>query len=562
MNRNEPLYRLSNSTVAEPLLNQWAAWAHVMSPVVASFWLQNYQLKMLNSFVQDPTIHEEACRKPTLRSGAFANIRGERVGEVRELLAATKKVRTENLKLAKSTNDFLNYLANEGRGQSLEPYYAKLPEELRGYVELVYDYYNHPIVRFFESLLYESPYHNKNLQSLRILQQTRDDARLFFQNTPRLEEPDQISWSIPFDQPQVDEFFRLDRTPQPLGYIRELLGLEAVHEPLLRTFLTEESAPPPEKWEGDGARIRTLGHAGVLLEWNGTSILVDPYVSVLPSEGGVERLSYQELPETIDYVLTTHLHQDHFCLETLLRLRHKIGCLVVPKSSGVFYGDISLKLLAQSAGFKNVMELDVLESIKFPGGEIVGAPFLGEHADLPHSKSAYVVRADHEQVLFGADSDCLDQNIYHHLRRVLGPIGTVFIGMECVGAPLSWACGPFLPIKTEYKFDQSRRYKGCDSNRALKILEAVGATRVYVYAMGLEPWMEHLLGLAYTDDAPQIKEARTLLSVARERNFLEAELVNGKMEILLSDQTPRNVISGVEALPKGWEQTEALFTFE
>jgi hypothetical protein len=78
---------------------------------------------------------------------------------------------------------------------------------------------------------------------------------------------------------------------------------------------------------------------------------------------------------------------DHFGLETLLRLRHGIECLVVNRSHGVFYGDISLKLLTQKLGFKNVVELDTLESISLPGGEIIAIPFMGEQADLPHGKN-------------------------------------------------------------------------------------------------------------------------------------------------------------------------------
>jgi Diiron non-heme beta-hydroxylase N-terminal domain/Beta-lactamase superfamily domain len=538
----EPLYRLNKSTVAEPLVNRWAAWAHVMSPVPASLHLLNYQLKMLDSYLSDPQIHEEACQKPKLRSGAFVNVGKERAPEVRDFLARTREALADNLKLARDVLDFQTNLTREAKGQSLEPYYARVPESFRGYVELVYDYYNHPIVRFIESMFYESPYHKKGLQSIRLFRNTSDADYLFFQNTPRLPEPDQIEWAVPFDDERVDELFRLDYAPRPLAEIRDLLGLQPSDDERLLPLLTEEPAPPPPaRWEGSAARVRTLGHAGVLVEWNGTSILVDPYVSVIPGDGGIDRISFHDLPERIDYVLITHLHQDHFCLETLLRLRHKIDCLVVPRASGMFYGDISLKLLARSIGFKRVLELDALETIRFPGGEIKGIPFMGEHADLPHSKTAYLVRAAGEQILFGADSDCLDRRVYQNLRRILGTVETVFIGMECVGAPLSWACGPLLPFKSEYKHDQSRRYKGCDATRALNILEGVGAKRVYLYAMGLEPWMEHLLGLAYADDSPQIKESKKLLAVARQKKFAAAELVFGKMEILLGGDHPQGV---------------------
>jgi hypothetical protein len=278
----------------------------------------------------------------------------------------------------------------------------------------------------------------------------------------------------------------------------------------------------------------------------------------------MDRYSYDSLPEKIDYVLITHIHQDHFAIETLLRLRHKIGCLVVPRATGIFWGDISLKTLAHKIGFEHVVELDALESLPLPDGEIIAVPFMGEHADLAHGKSGYVIRTGHEQILFGADSDCLDRRMYEHLRRILGPIQTVFLGLECVGAPLTWSCGPFLPVKPEHSHNQSRRYHGCDSRRALEILEAVGARRMYIYAMGLEPWMEYLLGLAYTEEAEQIKEARRLVASAPARGLEHAELLFGKREILLDNQPSSaraHLIETATALTPA-EQTEDQFAFD
>jgi L-ascorbate metabolism protein UlaG (beta-lactamase superfamily) len=526
-------YRLADAAAAEPLVNRWVAWSHLLPPLPAGLHLASYQLKLLRSYLDDPSAHARACRNPKLRSGRFVDIPVERAGEVRDFLAATEDGLRENVALAKSAMEFQDYLVREAKGLSLDGHYEKLPESLRGYVELVYDYYHRPAVRFFEGMLYKSPYYRPDLQSFRLFRQRRDDGRAFIMSTPRLPEPGHIDWQAPFASPLVDEFFKLDSEPQPLGYIRELLGLRAADERLLAPLLTEEPARAAERWDGPDARIRYFGHACVLIEWRGVSVLTDPYLGLLPDEGGVERYTYRDLPEKIDYVLITHNHHDHFCLETLLRLRHKIGCLVVPRSTGFFYGDLSLKLLAQQVGFPNVIELDALESVPLPDGEIVAVPFLGEHADLPHGKSAYVVRTGVRQTLFAADSDCLDQRVYEHVRRALGPIETVFIGMECVGAPLSWSCGPFFPAPPEFAQEQSRRYKGSDSYRARKILEAVEARRLYVYAMGMEPWFEPLLGLAYSDDAVQLKESTELLRAAREAGFETAMRLFGKREIIL-----------------------------
>lgn len=558
------VYRLHSSTVAEPLVNRWEAWGQLIPPVPSSLHLREYQIKLLKSYLADPQGHLDMCAKPKLRSGPFVDIPPVRAGEVEEFLKRTEEKLAANLKLAQATIDFQNYLVGEAKGQSLDPYYQRLPAELRGYVELTYDYYHRPAVRFFESLLYESPYYRSDVQSFRILRQQHDHSRSFIMSTPRLPESDEIEWSVPFDNPAVDEFFRLNTTPQPLGYIRELLGVSPANDELLLSFLSEESAVvPPEKWDGPDVRVRYFGHACVLVEWKDVSILTDPYIGVAPVSGGIDRLSYDDLPEKIDYVLITHNHHDHFCLETLLRLRHKIECLVVPRSSGFFYGDLSLKLLAQKIGFKNVIELDSMQSIPLPDGKIVAIPFMGEHGDLPHSKVGYVVRTGARQIMFGADSDCLDECMYENVRRSLGSIHTVFLGMECVGASLSWGCGPFFPVKLDRTIDQTRRYKGADSLRGQKLLAAVEAERLYIYAMGMEPWLEHLLGLAYEEDALQLIESSNLLNVVREAGFKSAERLFGKHEIILpaTSECERGGEESTSSISNA-DPTEAAFVFD
>jgi hypothetical protein len=209
-----------------------------------------------------------------------------------------------------------------------------------------------------------------------------------------------------------------------------------------------------------------------------------------------------------------------------------------------------------------VVDLAELESIALPDGEIVAVPFMGEHADLLHGKSAYVVRAGSERVMFAADSDCLDPRMYEHVRRAVGPVQTVFIGMECVGAPLSWSCGAFFPVRPEFGHEQTRRYKGCDSVRAHQILDASETRRTFVYAMGLEPWLEYLLGLALTDDSPQITESNKYLAAARAKGFLDAELLFGHAEIHLGQQTTAVATDAPHVAAARAADFEDQFTFD
>jgi hypothetical protein len=112
-----------------------------------------------------------------------------------------------------------------------------------------------------------------------------------------------------------------------------------------------------------------------------------------------------------------------------------------------------------------------------------------------------------------------------------------------VGAPLSWTYGPLLPQRPSREEDESRRQRGCDARRAIEILEVLGANRLYNYGMGMEPWLEHILGLGLKENSPQWLESEKLLGQARARGFLEARRLCGKAEIRLE-----NVDSAEESL--------------
>jgi L-ascorbate metabolism protein UlaG (beta-lactamase superfamily) len=373
-------------------------------------------------------------------------------------------------------------------------------------------------------------------------------------STPRLDDEKAIDWTISFANTEVDDLFSLDVEARPLSKIGD--------ERLL-PLLDPDPVSVPEPWTGNDVRIRYLGHACTLVEHNGVSILTDPLISVLPSDGGVERFTYRDLPRRLDYALVTHNHCDHFVLETLLRLRHRIDCLVVPRSYGILHGDVSLKTLCRKLGFKHVVDVDAFETLPLPDGEIIAIPFFGEHGDLAHGKTAYVVRAGHERMLFGADSNCLDQKLYEHVRGYTGRIDTVFLGVEPVGAPLSWSYGAMFPRMQQQSIDSSRRQRGCDSERALTLLDAVRATRVYNYGMGEEPWLEHILALASAEDSPQIQESNKLLTKARALGFLEAERLTGKREIHLDHARPREraFVAAASAQPLVETDTEDQFAF-
>ena len=134
-------YRLADSTVAEPLVNKWSVWSDLISPVPYSLHMLHYQVKVLSSYLSDPEVHVEACGDPSMFGGPFVDVPLSRAHEVEEMLAQMKAEQSDNMELATTVTEFSNFINREAKGQSLEPFYEKTPDILKGYVELLYDYH-------------------------------------------------------------------------------------------------------------------------------------------------------------------------------------------------------------------------------------------------------------------------------------------------------------------------------------------------------------------------------------------------------------------------------------
>jgi len=237
----------------------------------------------------------------------------------------------------------------------------------------------------------------------------------------------------------------------------------------------------------------------------------------------------------------THNHQDHILLETLLQLRHKIGHVIVPRGGTGALQDPSLRLILEQIGFQNVCELGDLETIDIDGGSVMGVPFLGEHCDLAVStKVAYVVQFGAERLMFAADSCNHDPRMFEHVHATIGDVGTLFLGMECLGAPLSWLYGPLLLRPIERTMDQSRRLSGADYAQAIDLVERFRCRNVFVYAMGQEPWLNHIMSIKYTDESKPIVESNRLLTECNNVRGIAAERLFGEKEILVDAIAPAN----------------------
>ncbi len=525
-------YYLKSNVAIEALVDKWYAWAHLVSPTTAARNIKNRHIKILESYLKNPKIHAAAVKKPEMLGGPFIDYNGGRTEELQILLDETKRKRANMLELDKAIDELNELLINEAIGYSLEPLYDKIPEQLKGYVELYYDLNNKPNFRFFEALLYKSEYYDESSQSISLQLVDSDDGRSFVLSTPRLEDEHLIHIDISFRDNLIDKLFRMKKNPGDYQEIKEALNIKPEQEELFKSYFTKTPPPAYKKYSGNGIRTRYFGHACVLVETKEISILVDPVISYDGYDTDVNRYTINDLPEEIDYVLITHNHQDHVLLETLLQLRHTIKNIVVPCSSKGNLQDPDLKLMFNNIGFDNIIELTDMESISLPKCTITGIPFLGEHSDLDvRSKLCFHVELHNEfKVLFAADSCNIQPEVYKRVHQILGDIDVLFLGMECDGAPLSWLYGPLVSGKIERDMDQSRRLAGCNFSQGNNLVDVFNPKNAFVYAMGLEPWLKFISSIEYTDESKPIIESNKLIEYCIEKG-IDAERLFGEKTI-------------------------------
>jgi L-ascorbate metabolism protein UlaG (beta-lactamase superfamily) len=522
---------LKPNVIIEPLIERWYAWSHLISPATAALNVVNRHLKIMNSYIQSPQIHAAAVKNPKMLGGPFMDYEVNRVEDIKKLRAQTQEKQAGLIRLSEALQELNRMLKANAKGFSLEELYEKVPEVLKGFVELTYDLNNNPSYKLYESLLYESEFYNDTAQSI-ALWETNNDQRPFCLSTPRLDAPGVLHVDIPLNHPAIDAISKMKRNGGDIEEIASMMNIREEDRPLFDSFFTQQTHPVYRKYEGPYARMRYFGHACVLIETKEVSILVDPLVSYYGYESSIEHFSDIDLPDVIDYVLITHNHQDHILFETLLPLRHKIRNIIVPRTTTGELQDPSLKMMFNRAGFNNVTEVSNMEKIRFENSIITGIPFTGEHCDLNvQAKTCYHIAIEKFTFLFVADSRIVEPKLYEHIRRQLGDVDVIYLGMECHGAPLSWLYGPLLPEELARDKDQSRRLSGSDYEKGMHLVNIFNPREVYVYAMGAEPWLEFISTIKYTPESHPIVQSDMLVSECTRRGIISERLF-GEKEIL------------------------------
>lgn len=529
---NDQLFYLKSNLIVEPLFDMWYAWSHLISPATSSRNIKHRHIEIMDSFIENPIVHEMAVKNPRFRGGPFIDHPSEKLDQIKTLRDKTVEKQKIMLEFSDAIDELNSLLKNEAKGFSLKPLYDKIPKPLQGYVELFYDLNGNPLYRIFEGLLYKSPYYDTSSQSV-LLKLTEDDEdRSFVLSTPRLVNDNNYHLKVPFKSELLDDLFKMETEAKSYSELKNKLNIDEKSENLFRSFFTEEKPKEYEPYTGEGIRTRYFGHACVLIETKSTSILVDPLISY-DYDTDLPRYTYRDLPDEIDFVLITHNHQDHLLYETLLRLRHKIKNIIVPKCGLGNLQDPNMRLNLKHVGFENVHEIADFDELSLLNCVITGLPFLGEHGDLDiRSKLCYHIRVDNRfSVVFFADSNNISPFVYEHVQKIIGDIDVMFLGMECDGAPMSWLYGPLLGKRLEGEKDMTRRLDGSDFNKGLDLVKRFNPKDVFVYAMGMEPWLEFLTSVKYTDESRPIIESNNLIEQCSSMG-INAERLYGEKTII------------------------------
>ncbi|WP_369226007.1 MBL fold metallo-hydrolase [Streptomyces sp. R39] len=512
---------LRKNVIAEPAVAGWYAWSYLLPPHTLAKYLKNHYRNVVESYLDKPEAHRTALKQARFQGGPFVHAQEGSYEKIRNWYASSRERLAPLVELADAVDELEQKILPELTGAAMESVYGRLPEPLAGRVELFYNRDNRtPDYRFIEPLLYASPCFDPGLQQVRFSRITAD-ARSFALTTPVLEyTPDQVLVTVPLDSPLLDTVFRGGLEPAELDRVTAELGLEGERARTFREFFEQDREPAAAPRPGaDDDVIEYVGHACVFVRHRGTTFLVDPVISYSGySHESDGRFTFDDLPERIDHVMITHNHQDHMLLETLLKIRHRVGQVVIAKSANSSLVDPDLKRILHHLGFRDVVELDDLDSIRTPGGTITALPFLGEHGDIRiRTKCGWLLDLDGTRVLFAADSTNISPQLYAQVTANVGRVDTVFIGMESVGAPVSWLYGPLFPEKLERRTDAGRRLKGSNFEQAAAIVDTLRADSVYVYAMGQEPWLGAVMCVEYDEKHPAMIDSDKLVAYVRER---------------------------------------------
>lgn len=244
---------------------------------------------------------------------------------------------------------------------------------------------------------------------------------------------------------------------------------------LAKPCFSTRHCPTPLTWDNNKITASLLGHATVLINFEGLNIITDPVLfsrigaqSIFGTFGPIRRqacaLAPAALPK-IDLVLLSHAHLDHFDLRSLNALQGNITA-VTARNTADLVGETSIEKITELGwGDKTV--------VKSANGDAEVEAFEVKHwgarwrHDTQRGYNGYIVSRNGKRIVFGGDTAMSDG----------------FKGIRGKG-PFEFAC---MPIGAYDPFIWSH----CNPEQALQMANDAGAKHVlpmhyYTFRFGRE----------------------------------------------------------------------------
>ena len=219
-----------------------------------------------------------------------------------------------------------------------------------------------------------------------------------------------------------------------------------------RPIAPASATPEPLNWSDAQVTLSWLGHATVLINFFGITILTDPALfprigirlpgfTVGPKRLTAPALQVNELPK-IDFVLLSHAHFDHLDLRTLRRFDENTSVITARATSD----------LLRRTWFRDVTELDWGEgkTFKTAAGEINVTAFRVKHwgarkrRDDYRGYNGYLLERNGRSVIFAGDTAMTDS--FAELRRH-GPIDVAIMSIGAYNPWIRSHCTPEQAIE-------------------------------------------------------------------------------------------------------------------
>lgn len=293
--------------------------------------------------------------------------------------------------------------------------------------------------------------------------------------------------------------------PEILEAVGERLAPEVDrHLRLLDKMTALEPGPGPSEqraaFQTSGDQVSWLGHAGVLYQSAGVSILVDPFFGP-PSDPPERWLSTPQfdprvLPK-LDAILITHGDNDHLNPASLAQLPTSVPVLVPRLIERPAPYEVDIRGLLRLLGFEKITEVDPWASVTFGDVTATALPFDGEDWGLDLPQATWHVQSPSFSIFCAADSGPMP-DVYQRLAE-LGRVDLAFMGVvgcaESYATPADYGYGNFyrdwVPVVRHNEWVQH-----CAGPRDAAASLALFEPRfAFGYAAGGASW----IGVAYSD---------------------------------------------------------------